>query len=115
MPDFERRLLQSRVSSHAEARRRRDEHRQEVLSLSADLASTPTAAPEHVQAAEQYEAAEGRLETATANVDRSVKDAKEAQAKLKQDDATRATAAPLIEAGDEAQATAPCTSHQAAL
>jgi chromosome segregation ATPase len=103
MSDFERSSLEWRVSSHAGARRRRDEYRQEVLSLSADLASTPTTAPEHVQAAEHFEAAVGRLETATANVDRSVNDAKEAQAKLNEDDATRATAAPFIEAGDRAQ------------
>jgi hypothetical protein len=103
MSDSSRTYLQSVVSSHAEARRWRHEHRQEVLSLSADLASTPFTAEAHKQAADKYDAAVRRLETATANVDRSAKAAKEAQAKLNEDDTNRAKDAPTIRAGDEAQ------------
>jgi chromosome segregation ATPase len=103
MSDPDRRYLESVVASHAEARRRRHEHRKEVLSLSAVLASTPITSPAHVEAAEKYEAAVGRLKTTTANVDRSVNAAKDAQAKIDKDDATRATAAPTIQAGDDAE------------
>jgi DNA repair exonuclease SbcCD ATPase subunit len=101
--DYESQRLQSAVASHVAARRQRDEQREEVLSLSKDLATTQITEPAHIHAIEEFGAAASRLTDATAKTAMLAEEAGDAQAKLYEDDAMRAAAAPKIKRGNQAR------------